>query len=63
MMGVRLPSLFVLKSFFGGIGLGTGIVGMALERRWIVWVAVALLLVAFLLRFAEKKSPSLEDGQ
>lgn len=55
MLGLRLPSALVLKASFGAIGLGAGIVGMALELRWLVWIAVGLLLVAFLLRFAEKK--------
>jgi hypothetical protein len=55
MPGLRLPSAFAIKAGFGAIGLGTGIVGMALELRWLVWIAVGLLLVAFLLRFADKK--------
>jgi len=55
-LGFRIPSVLVLKSLFGGVGLGTGIVGMALELRWLVWIAVVLLLLAFLLRFAEQKS-------
>jgi hypothetical protein len=55
MLGVRIPSVFVLKALFGGVGLSAGIAGMALELRWLVWGAVVLLLVAFLLRFAERK--------
>lgn len=55
MLGLRLPSAFVLKAGFGAVGLGAGIAGMALELRWLVWVAVGLLLVAFGLRFADKK--------
>lgn len=59
MLGLRIPPLFVLKAWLGGVGLGTGIVGMALELRWLVWIAVGLLLVAFALRFAEKhRDPS-----
>jgi hypothetical protein len=30
---------------------------MALVQRWLVWVAVALLAVAFALRFVERKAP------
>ncbi len=39
------------KAWLGGVGLVVGLVGMALERRWIVWVAVGCLGAAFLLRF------------
>lgn len=58
MFGTRIPSVFVLKAWTGALGLVTGIVGMALEMRWLVWVAVAFLLAAFVLRFAGKKSDS-----
>jgi Zn-dependent membrane protease YugP len=40
-----------LKSWAFGVGLAAAIFGMALEQRWLVWVAVGLLAVAFLLRF------------
>ncbi len=40
-----------LKAAAFALGLATGIVGMALTLRWLVWVAVGLLVVAFLLRF------------
>jgi uncharacterized membrane protein YuzA (DUF378 family) len=40
-----------LKSWAFGVGLTAAILGMALEWRWLVWVAVGLLAVAFLLRF------------
>ncbi len=43
-----------LKAWAFGLGLAVGIVGMALTLRWLVWVAVALLVVAFLLRFLPK---------
>jgi len=49
--------LFAIKAWLGGAGLTVGLVGMAIAQRWLVWVAVALMGVAFLLRFAEKKSP------
>ena len=45
---------FVHKAWLGGVGLVTGLFGMALGRRWLVWVAIALLAVAFTLRFAER---------
>jgi thiosulfate reductase cytochrome b subunit len=56
MFGIRIPSVFAIKAWLGGLGLGTGIVGMALEARWLVWLAIGLLLGAFLLRLAEKKA-------
>lgn len=40
-----------LKAWAYGLGLTVAIVGMALGQRWLVWVAVGLLAVAFLLRF------------
>ena len=40
-----------LKAWAFGVGLTAAILGMALEQRWLVWVAVGLLAVAFLLRF------------
>lgn len=40
-----------LKAWAFGLGLAVGIVGIALTLRWLVWVAVGLLVVAFLLRF------------
>ena len=39
------------KTWLGGLGLVVGLVGMALEIEWIVWIAVALLSAAFSLRF------------
>ena len=50
--------LFAIKAWLGGAGLMVGLVGMAIAQRWLVWVAVGLMGVAFLLRFAEKKSPA-----
>jgi hypothetical protein len=49
-----------LKSWAFGIGLTAAIVGMALTQRWLVWVAVGLLVVAFLLRFF-KRPPSTDQ--
>jgi membrane protein implicated in regulation of membrane protease activity len=47
---------FAYKAWLGGAGLVTGLFGMALGHRWLVWVAVAFLAVAFTLRFAERKA-------
>jgi len=49
--------LFAVKAWLGGAGLMVGLVGMAIAQRWLVWVAVALMGAAFLLRFAEQKAP------
>lgn len=45
-----------LKAWAYGLGLSVAIVGMALGLRWLVWVAVGLLAVAFLLRFLTRAS-------
>ena len=42
------------KAWLGGVALAVGLAGMSLGRRWAVWIAVALLGVAFLLRFGER---------
>ncbi len=47
---------FRVKAWLGGTGLGLGIIGMALERRLLVVLAVGMLASAFLVRFADKKS-------
>ena len=49
---------FAHKAALGGMGLVAGLFGMALGHRWLVWVAVAFLTVAFTLRFAERKVPN-----
>jgi membrane protein implicated in regulation of membrane protease activity len=49
---------FVYKAWSGGAGLVAGLLGIALAQRWLVWVAVALLAVAFTLRFVERKAPN-----
>ena len=46
-----------VKVWLGGVGLVIGLVGMALEIDWIVWVAVGLLGAAFLLRFLKRGMP------
>ncbi len=40
-----------LKAWAFGVGLTAAILGMALTLRWLVWLAVGFLAVAFLLRF------------
>ena len=47
---------FRVKAWLGGLGLVVGIIGMALGLRFVVGVSVGLLAIAFLARFAEKKS-------
>ena len=48
-----------LKSWAFGVGLTAAILGMALERRWLVLGAVVFLSVAFLLRFRSR--PTSDD--
>jgi membrane protein implicated in regulation of membrane protease activity len=45
---------FAVKAWLTGAALAVGVAGMATERRWLVWIAVALLAAAFLLRFTER---------
>jgi hypothetical protein len=52
---IARPSLFACKAGLAGVGLGVGLVGMALEARWLVWIAVGLVGLAFLLRLAGRK--------
>jgi membrane protein implicated in regulation of membrane protease activity len=49
--------MFVAKAWLGGGGVTVALAGMATQRRWLVWTALALLSIAFLLRFVERKSP------
>jgi hypothetical protein len=53
---MTMTRFFAQKAWLGGAGLVTGLFGMAMAQRWLVWVAVALLGVAFTLRFAERKA-------
>src|SRR5437667_4320 len=39
---LRLYRPFAVKAWLGGVGLGVGLVGIAIERRWLVWIAVAM---------------------
>ena len=55
----RLPSdTFAAKAWLGGSGLAVGLLGIATQHRWAVWIAVGLMGAAFLLRFAQQKTPS-----
>ncbi|HYT03689.1 MAG TPA: hypothetical protein VEM13_02255 [Gemmatimonadales bacterium] len=47
-------NLVAAKAWLAGTGLAIGLAGMATARRWLVWIALALVAVAFLLRFAER---------
>jgi len=49
--------VFPAKAWLAGTGLVAGLVGMALAWRWLVYVAVGLLVAAFLLRFTGRKPP------
>ncbi|HKW41862.1 MAG TPA: hypothetical protein VJN39_11490 [Gemmatimonadales bacterium] len=51
-----MSKTFVAKAWLAGGGLTIGLTGMATQHRWLVWIAVGLLGIAFLLRFVERKS-------
>ena len=48
------PWWFRAKAWLGGAGLVAGVIGMALRQRFLVGVAVGMLAIAFLVRFAER---------
>ena len=48
----------VVKAALAGTGFVTGLVGMALQLRFLVWIGVGLLAAAFVLRFAERGNPT-----
>jgi hypothetical protein len=43
-----------IKAVLGGAGLVVGLTGMVMEYRPFVWVAIAALGLAFLVRFLER---------
>jgi len=45
---------FVAKAWLAGTGLVVGLAGIAWERPWLVWAAIALLAGTVLLRLAER---------
>jgi hypothetical protein len=49
---------FLVKARLFGVALAVGLVGMATARRWLVWIAVALLAVALLLRVIDRRPPA-----
>lgn len=50
-----VPStLFTIKTVAFWLALALGLTGMALQLHWLVWTAVGLLAVAFLLRFVRR---------
>ena len=51
-----MSRVFLAKAWLSGVALAVGLAGMALEFRWMVWVAAGMLAIVFLLRFAERKS-------
>jgi hypothetical protein len=53
---LRPYNFLIAKAWLGGTGLTTGLLGMATERRWLVGIALGLLAVAFLIRFAERRN-------
>ena len=62
---MRLPHLppdscFAAKAWLGGSGLAVGLLGMATEHRWAVWIAVGLteqLTGAFSYKTGESGDP------
>ena len=51
-----MTRFFVLKAWLTGAGVAAGLAGIAARERRLVWVAVTLLAIAFLLRFGERKT-------
>jgi membrane protein implicated in regulation of membrane protease activity len=54
-----MTRFFAYKAWLGGAALVMGLFGIAIAQRWLVWVAVGLLAVALLLRFAERREQTL----
>jgi protein-S-isoprenylcysteine O-methyltransferase Ste14 len=50
---------FEIKALLLVLGASVGVVGMAQERSWLVWIGIAILLVAMILRLwaSRKKEP------
>ena len=51
----RGEQFFAAKAWLGGVGVIVGLLGMATERRWLVWAAVVVLALAVALRLAHRK--------
>ncbi len=52
------PLALRLKPWIAGVGFTLGLMGMALEHRWLVSVGVGFLGVAFILRFGPRDRQS-----
>ena len=52
-----MTRLVKAKAVLAATGLGLGLAGMALDSRPLVWVAVGVLVAAFLLRFLQPRVP------
>jgi hypothetical protein len=50
--------VFAVKVALAVSGLAVALFGMATDRSWVVWVAVAILAAAFLLRFLRAPPPA-----
>ena len=44
-----------VRAALGAVGLVVGVTGIALEQRWLVWVAVGLLGTAVIIRLIERR--------
>ncbi len=49
---------FIAKAVLAAVGLTVGVAGMALEAQELVWVAIGLLVVAFVIRLVERRAPA-----
>ena len=63
MTAESLPRLVVAKAWLGGTGLAVGLAGVALDTHWLVWCAIGLLGLAFLLRFAQRGEEGSGKGE
>src|SRR5439155_15904012 len=52
----EMTRVFWLKAGTGATGLVVGLAGMATARRWLAWIAVILMGVAFVSRLAERRN-------
>lgn len=48
-------SAFALRAGLGAAGIAVGVAGMAMDRRWLVWMAVVLLTAAVVARLVERR--------
>ena len=57
-----MTRFFVQKAWLGGAGLIVGLVGMAGEWNWLVWIAIGLLTIAVALRIVEHTAWGRQGG-